>query len=94
MLLLVEAVLSCASAVLVGGDVVGVSAVETSALGLLPAVDSRTSPRDTRCGLVDPSVVTVEVIVELCVVLVDVLADVVVGDGVLEDGGVVLGSVA
>ena len=87
LLLLDEAVLSCASAVLVGGDVVGVSVVETSALGLRPAVDSGTSPRDCCCELVDPSVVTVEEIVELSVRVLDVdaLVEVVVDDDVLVD---------
>ena len=85
LLLLDETVPPFASVIPVGGDVIGLSVVETSAIKSLSVRESVARPSDCCCELVDPSVVIVEEIVVLCVVPVDVLADVVVLDDVLVD---------
>ena len=85
LLLLDETVPPFASVIPVGGDVIDLSIVETSAIESLSVRESVARPSDCCCELVDPSVVLVEEIFVLCVVPVDVLADVVVLDDVLVD---------
>ena len=87
LLLLDETVPPFASVIPVGGDVIGLSVVETSAIESLSVRESVARPSDCCCELVDPSVVTVEEIVELSVRVldVDVLVEVAVDDDVLVD---------
>ena len=82
LLLLDETVPPFASVIPVGGDVIGLSVVEASAIESLPVRESVAWPSDCCCELVDPSVVIVE---EIVVLDVDVLVEVVVGDDVLID---------